>query len=130
GPAAWTRGLSLGDASNAELVAYLADPNSWWRLNAQRLLVDRSARDVIPDLERLARGAFAQGRLHALWTLEGLGALRPELIREALRDDAPGIRENAIRLAERRLRERGSDMDSGGTQMDADVDIEQSDAQA
>jgi hypothetical protein len=39
-------------------------------------------------------------RLHALWTLEGLGGLESELIRSALFDEEAGIRENAIQLAE------------------------------
>lgn len=97
----WTTGLSLGEASNEALVAYLAHPNIWWRRNAQRLLVDRKAQEVIGDLESLARGTSAVGRLHALWTLEGLDRLEADLIRRALRDDEPGIRENAIILAER-----------------------------
>src|SRR5690606_39776179 len=42
-------------------------------------------------------------RLHALWTLEGLGRLEPRLVLPALADPDPGIRENAIILSERWL---------------------------
>ena len=45
------------------------------------------------------------GRLHALWTLEGLRALTEPLIVAALKDPVPGVRENGIRLAEMRLNE-------------------------
>src|SRR5690606_36322915 len=40
------------------------------------------------------------GRLHALWTLEGMGKLDPGLIIRAMDDPVPGVRENAVRLAE------------------------------
>jgi putative heme-binding domain-containing protein len=43
-------------------------------------------------------------RLHALWTLEGLDALDDSSIAAALRDATAGVRENAVRLAEPRLR--------------------------
>src|SRR5690606_41079291 len=49
--AGWTRGLKLGTASVAELVATLATKNSWWRLHAQRLLVDRKDASAVPLLE-------------------------------------------------------------------------------
>lgn len=100
----WTKGLSLGDASSKELVKQLASPNLWWRQHAQRLLVDRLDGTVVADLEELAGNApEAAGRLHALWTLEGMRKLKAEVITGALKDREPGIRENAIRLAELHL---------------------------
>ncbi|MEO7651739.1 MAG: c-type cytochrome, partial [Bryobacteraceae bacterium] len=95
------RGIQLSKAPDAELVARLADPNIWWRRTAQRLLVDRRAVGMVPGLSRMAgQNASPVGRLHALWTLEGLGKLEPILIEQALRDTSPGVRENAVRLAE------------------------------
>lgn len=103
-PATWTKGLGLGDASGTDLVAELAHSNSWWRQNAQRLLVNRADQQVVPALEQLARSSpSAMGRLHALWTLEGLGQLTPGLIEFALKDTVAGIRENAIKLLELHL---------------------------
>ena len=100
----WTKGLRLGDATNEELVATLAHANGWWRLNAQRLLIDREATDIIIQLAEVATNpTSALGRLHALWTLEGLNELTPELIAKALHDEEAGIRENAIKLAEQHL---------------------------
>src|SRR5690606_16551854 len=52
--------------------------------------------------------ASPMGRLHALWTLEGMKSLGTELIAKGLVDPVPGIRENAIRLAE--LHRDGSDL--------------------
>ena len=103
-PAEWTKGLKLGDVSDNELIANLANKNNWWRLNAQRLLVDRNDKKSIPGLIEMAKNASSDiGRLHALWTLEGMNSLDPSIIIEALKDPVAGIRENAIRLAELHL---------------------------
>jgi putative membrane-bound dehydrogenase-like protein len=93
------------DASSSQLVTYLAHPNAWWRATAQRLLVARQDRSVTPSLERLIGSGEAPpvARLHALWTLEGLGTLRAESVLQALEDVDPRIREHAVRLAESRL---------------------------
>ncbi|MDO1446531.1 c-type cytochrome [Rhodocytophaga aerolata] len=102
--ASWTKGLALGKATNEQLVEYLSHSNIWWRRNAQRLLVDRNSKASVPTLEQLAKkGSSPLGRLHALWTLEGMKQLSPDLIRVALQDSVPGIRENAIKLAELQL---------------------------
>src|SRR6202011_564547 len=43
---------NLGAASSAELVKQLANPNGWHRVTAQRLLLDRQDRSIIPDLKQ------------------------------------------------------------------------------
>jgi putative membrane-bound dehydrogenase-like protein len=103
-PLALARGVRLGDASPEELVRELANPNIWWRRTAQRLLVDRKPAAAVGPLNAMAQShPSAVARLHAIWALDGLGRLDPALIEKALSDPAPGIRENAIRLAEERL---------------------------
>lgn len=103
-PALWTKGIALGDATDEELVNELSNPNSWWRLNAQRLLIDRRSAQAAPLLEQVVRKSTSEmGRLHALWTLEGLAKLTPDLIQSALKDTVAGIRQNAIRLLEPHL---------------------------
>ena len=97
----WPRPGRLRNASDAELVALLGHRNAWWRRTAQRLLLDRKSNASVPLLDRAVRerpSAFA--RLHALWTLEGLERLTPETVTVALTDAEPGVRENAVRLAE------------------------------
>jgi putative membrane-bound dehydrogenase-like protein len=102
--AAWLNRLGLADAPLPELVRTLEHPNLWWRRHAQRLLVDRRPPEAADLLVRLAaESQSAVGRLHALWTLEGLGRLEPAAIERALTDPAAGVRENAVRLAELRL---------------------------
>lgn len=101
GPA---KNMRLGSASDRELVAQLANPLIWWRRTAQRLLVDRKAVGVAPDLVKLfGETPSPQGRTHALWTLEGLGKLDAETIRKALADPVAGVRENGVLLAELHL---------------------------
>ncbi|HEX6464513.1 MAG TPA: PVC-type heme-binding CxxCH protein [Vicinamibacterales bacterium] len=100
----WANHVGLGDASSGELVAALANPNIWWRRQAQRVLVDRHSRDVIAPLARLAAADDSPvGRVHAMWTLEGLHALDTATIERAFNDRNPGVRENAIQLAELHL---------------------------
>jgi putative membrane-bound dehydrogenase-like protein len=96
--------VHLGSASDAELVKQLENPIVWWRRTAQRLLVDRKAVGAAPAIAALfSESKSPQGRVHALWTLEGLGKLDGALVQKALSDPEPGVRENAIILAEERL---------------------------
>lgn len=92
---------SLSTAPVAELVRQLSRPNRWWRLTAQRLLVERND-PVTPHLLKtlVRRGTSPLGRLHALWTLDGLGKLDAETKFSAMRDEDERVRAAAIRLAE------------------------------
>jgi putative membrane-bound dehydrogenase-like protein len=95
---------ALGKATTRELVACLSDPNLWWRLTAQRLLVARQDRAAVAPLRELARsGKSPPSRVHALRTLEGLGSLEERLLLAALADADPGVREQALQMADSRL---------------------------
>ncbi len=96
--------IHLGQASDEELVAQLANPNIWWRRTAQRLLVDRQSPAAIDPLIKLFETSQSSvARLHALWTLDGLHKLDAKLIERALDDPEAGVRENAIMLSEASL---------------------------
>lgn len=85
----------------AQWVAHLEHPNGWWRDTAQQLLVLQQDQSVVPALEEMALNSGSlYGRYHALWTLEGLTALTPQLVRELLLDSEPGIRIQALRASE------------------------------
>jgi putative heme-binding domain-containing protein len=87
------------------LVPYLESENAWQRETAQRLLVERQARTVAPALENLARHSSAPlGRLHALYTLQGLDRLSDDLLTLAISDADPRVCAHAIRLSEPRLK--------------------------
>ena len=80
---------------------HLTHPNGWWRDTAQQLLVLKRDKSVVPALERLARTSTnLPGRFHALWTLEGLGALDAGLARQLMEDTEPRMRIQAIRASE------------------------------
>jgi mono/diheme cytochrome c family protein/glucose/arabinose dehydrogenase len=88
----------------AEWVKHLAHPNGWWRQTAQRLLVERNERSVAPELRRMAvSGTDPRARLHALWTLDGLGEIDLATLRAALADGHHHVRAAAVRLHERWL---------------------------
>jgi len=92
----------LGSAPTAELVALLDHPNGWHRTTASRLLYQRQDQSAIEPLRKLAAEAKTpQGRIHALYALDGLNALDAALVEAALHDSSPDAREHALRLAEK-----------------------------
>jgi mono/diheme cytochrome c family protein/glucose/arabinose dehydrogenase len=89
------------EQSSAELVQYLSNPNGWWRDNAQKLIVLRGDKSVVPALEDLARNSpMALARIHALWTLDGLDALQESLLFNAFKDSDPQVRKTAVWISE------------------------------
>ncbi len=87
--------------TSADLVAHLSHPNGWWRDTAQKLLVLRQDKSVVPALTQLVRGGKnSLARVHALWTLQGLTAVDPALVRQGLHDADPALRIAAIRVNE------------------------------
>ncbi|MPY91048.1 MAG: dehydrogenase [Luteitalea sp.] len=96
----------LSEASATQLVQTLSHPNGWWRDTAQRLLVERGEKAVVPMLGKLAqRAEDPRTRLHALWTLDGIDAIEPATVTKALDDPSRDVRASAVRLAERWLGE-------------------------
>lgn len=94
----------MSGQGSAELLAHLSHPNGWWRDTAQRLLVERGAVEVTDQLRELATGgAEPLGRMHALWTLEGIGRLDWKTVSGGIGDDHAVVRSTAIRLSERFL---------------------------
>lgn len=94
------------DETPAEWVAHLSHPNGWWRDTAQKLLVLEQDRSVVPALLNLAaKGPTTESRLHALWTLEGLAAMNPQLVLTALADHDLEVVKTGLRLAEPYLAE-------------------------
>lgn len=97
-----TRGnLNLGELSSSELVKLLDHPNGWHRDTASRLLYQRQDITVAGELRTLAQtGQSAEGRMTALYSLDGIGRLQQADIVAALNDGAPLVRLHALRLAE------------------------------
>lgn len=96
---------ALGQRKSAELVAYLSHANGWHRDLAQQLLVQRQDASVVPALEKVASsGSNPLGRLHALWTLEGLNKVDPDLLLTLLEDKDAQVRASAVCLCRNLVR--------------------------
>lgn len=85
-----------------DLLGRLNDGNGFWRDRAQQLLVERRDAAAIEPLKAMVRstGRTARGRLHALWTLEGLGAVDLGSLEVALQDPDSAVRKAGLRLLE------------------------------
>lgn len=103
----------LLEKSASELLQYLSHPNQWWRMTAQKLIILKGDASVVDDLKEIVEGnegfaarlfngdkLFALERLHALWTLEGIGKIDAGIIKTALKDKDPRVRIAAIRISE------------------------------
>jgi mono/diheme cytochrome c family protein/glucose/arabinose dehydrogenase len=92
----------------AKLVTYLGHSNGWWRDNAQKIIIVRGDKSVIPALKAMAMAQPATmgddsghlARIHALWTLEGMNAIDKEVLSHALTDANPQVRKTAVWISE------------------------------
>ncbi len=97
-------------SSTGDLIVALKSPTMEVRLHAQRLLVESGETDLVaPLLELIADQSMDEiglnaGAIHALNTLDGLGALKPgsgsaiEAVYSALKHPSAGVRLNSIRV--------------------------------
>ena len=94
-------GPKLDKLAGKGLVAYLGDSNGWRRDTAQRLLVDRRDADDLDDIrEFVAKSPTPLGKIHALWTLQGLESQDAASVIAGMKDANPDVRANALRVAE------------------------------
>src|SRR5258708_5621007 len=91
----------MNDETPAQLLTHLGHPNGWWRDTAQRLLVLKQDKSVVPALRQtLSSSTNLLERFHVLWTLEGLGALDAAAVRTLMADAEPRMRIQAVRASE------------------------------
>lgn len=101
--------ITLDKEEPNELVEALSNDNLLWRLTAQRLLVERGNLDVLPDLFDLVKNQKVNefgdnyAVIHALWAIDGLGALTKDdkaeaIVTEALKHPSAGVRKAAIQI--------------------------------
>ena len=96
----------LGALSSSDLVTQLASANGWHRWTAHRLLLERQDRTIVPKLQGMAEsGSSSEARMHALSLLDAFSGLQPAGIEHALKDLDGRIRQNAVRLSERDLKQ-------------------------
>lgn len=87
---------SLDKAKASEVVAALDSGNQFWSLTAQRLIVDHKLTEAVPALKKRVRTG-GKGAIHALWSLEGMGALDKFTHQAALLSKDSALRRNGIR---------------------------------
>ncbi|GAA4447630.1 hypothetical protein GCM10023091_42890 [Ravibacter arvi] len=102
--------VTLSIEKPKELLKALRHSNMFWRLHAQRLLVERQKKDVVPELISLVSDRSVDavglntGVIHALWTLHGLGEIKNEnpavfrAVLSALRHPSAAVRKNAVQV--------------------------------
>lgn len=102
----------LLDDSGNQLLTYLDHSNGWFRENAQKEIIVRNDRSLIPALKEIAAGTHASigkknpalAKIHALWTLEGLNAIDKETVLLALKDSDAQVRRAAVWISEQFLK--------------------------
>lgn len=102
--------LSLSKNDTKGLVNALSNKNMFWRLTAQRLLVEKGDKSVLPALYKLVEESKADEigvnapAIHALWTIHGLKALNGlnkealAVATKALSNPSAGVRKAAIEV--------------------------------
>lgn len=120
----------------SELIEYLGHRNGWYRNTAQKLIVLKGDKSVIPELQAIAKDntSFIDGlfnsekdfgleRVTALWTLEGLDNIDKALIIEKLQDEDYRVRLTAIRLSENFLKADDIDVLQDLEKLISDTDV-------
>lgn len=99
-PQQFDRSLSMYDVNG--LLNALRSDNMFWRMHAQRMLVERGQKDIVSLLQGMLAektvdeiGINAPG-IHALWTLKGLNALDKNTLQVALTHPSSALRKNAL----------------------------------
>ncbi len=92
----------LDKMTTKELVATLASAEGWYQDTASRLIYERQDKSAVPELVKMLKsGKVPTGRLQAMYSLDGLGAMKEEHILLALKDPEAGVREHAVKLSEK-----------------------------
>jgi hypothetical protein len=103
--------IDLTAASTDELVALLDHENTWYRDHAQRLMVVQQKTEATDALVAMVGNEEAGiGRLHALWTLDGLDTAPKDLVLDIINNgDDSVLRAAALRVSENWLAEGDAD---------------------
>ena len=105
----WVKPISLSKDNPEQLVDALTNDNLFWRMTAQRLLVERGNLDVLPELygfvknEKLDDEGYNSTAVHALWIIDGLGAIGKDdkaeaVVTSALNHPSAAVRKAAIQI--------------------------------
>lgn len=113
------------DESSLQVLEHLKHENGWWRDLAQQVLVQRRDTSIAPKLIDLIRSdEKLVSKFHALWVLEGIGALDAGLVRELMRDSNPRMRMQALWVSESLYKAGDTSFDKDYLRMMSDADTE------
>lgn len=96
---------TLVGAPVSELLEQLKSPEGWTRQQARRVLKERGASEVLPELAKWTAGikgddaAADQHRLEALWIYVSLDHVEPKLLDAVLKAKTPEVRAAGARVA-------------------------------
>jgi len=108
-----------------QLIKYLNHHNSWWRLEAQKLMVLSGDKSIIPTLKEVAIDeSKPMAQIHALWTLEGLGILDKKLLIGLFNSKNSDVRVTAIRISEQLVVKGDKSITQTWLKLAKDKDIE------
>lgn len=105
--------FDLKDASASNLIKALKSDNMFWRLTAQRVIVETQNKDVVSDLYKIIGNTSVDEiglngpAVNALWALQGLGELNgsnkdaEDAVIKALSHPSAAVRKNALRVLPR-----------------------------
>ncbi len=86
------------------LISNLSSKNQWIRKTSHRLLMDRDLnQQQLQKLADLLSSASPFARVHAMWILSTKDKMSEGQLLKALDDATPGVRENALMMAEKSL---------------------------
>ncbi len=100
--------LSVNPSKNKELIKALKSDNMFWRITAQRLIVENQNTTIKGELYKLIDNnqvdelGLNPSAIHALWALHGLGLLDGsdknsiQMATKALQHPSAGVRKNAV----------------------------------
>ncbi len=101
----------LVDATVAELLEHLKAPEQWTRQQAKRVLKERGAEKVLPELNKWVNGldakdpAYERHMLETAWVAYAAGVLYHDTREKLLRAKDPAVRVAAVRIFSDELRD-------------------------
>ncbi|MEP2347791.1 MAG: PVC-type heme-binding CxxCH protein [Algoriphagus sp.] len=105
-----SKSYDLKDADSDELLEAIQSENMFWRLTAQRLIVESKNTEVLEGLYEIIQDQSVDKiglnapAVNALWAVHGLGALdgtnetAQEVVEKALSHPSAAVRKNALRV--------------------------------
>ncbi|MEM1094125.1 MAG: PVC-type heme-binding CxxCH protein [Bacteroidota bacterium] len=119
---------SLDPADGAALIRGLQSTNQFWRLTAQRLIVEHNHTHLVPALRKLVQNTDVDAHgmnpaaVHALWALHGLDAIDEALaeVTAALGHPCAAVRKAAVQVLPKTA-ETGATLQSANLFADANL---------